>query len=248
MATKTFIGNVGTEGVATGPHIHQYVKNLKTGEYIDPRTLMSPLLNVVVGEKEIPLAIKDRSGKITINPLSGATITSEFGPRSAPTAGASSDHRGRDIALPYGTPVKFLGAGKFTPQTGVQGFGNLGVLTTPDNQYEIGFGHMSSLGKPADFTGTLGQDAAAPRSNASWEDVYNASQQRTSDLLEAFMYGAKFGKGTEEKSRTPKDFLSQAKQQLMQSMLGGTGPLFGGQAATFDPSQINAQLSGAIFG
>ena len=115
MAIKTFIGNVGSEGISTGPHLHQYVKDLRTGKMIDPRTLQSPLLDIRVGQQETPLVIKDASGNITFNPAAGATITSEFGSRTAPTPGASSFHQGRDIALPYGTPVKYFGSGQYIP-------------------------------------------------------------------------------------------------------------------------------------
>lgn len=39
------------------------------------------------------------------NPCPKARISSEFGPRRAPTAGASTYHRGRDYAAPSGTPI-----------------------------------------------------------------------------------------------------------------------------------------------
>jgi hypothetical protein len=228
MATgpKFFIGNVGSEGVSTGPHIHQYVKDLKTGNYIDPRTLQSPLLNVRIGEQEVPLAIKDASGKITFNPAAGATITSEYGTRSAPTAGASSFHQGRDIALAQGTPVKYVGAGTFTPQTGVQGFGNLGTITTPDQRYEIGFGHMSSLGKPFSASGGISANAENPSAVN-----YANSQQRTNDLLEAFMYGTQYNR---ENTSSPQSFLDQAKMQIAQSLLA---------PKTFTPPPMSERLT-----
>lgn len=53
------------------------------------------------------------SGNGTLcNPCPGARITSEFGPRKAPTAGASSYHRGRDYAAPSGTPIYAAGSGR----------------------------------------------------------------------------------------------------------------------------------------
>lgn len=39
------------------------------------------------------------------NPCPGARISSEFGYREAPTAGATSNHHGRDYAAPSGTPI-----------------------------------------------------------------------------------------------------------------------------------------------
>jgi hypothetical protein len=213
MATKTFIGTVGSEGVATGPHLHQYVLDLKTKQYRDPRTFQSPLLDIRVGKDEIPLAIKNAQGQITINPAAGATVTSEFGPRSAPTEGASSQHMGRDIALPYGTPVKYFGAGQYIPESGVQGFGNLGKIITPDKRYELGFGHMASLGTPVT---TEGLSTGAPQN-------YDQANQRTQDLLEAFMYGTQY-----REAQKPQSFLDAMKDQVTQSMLNqalnpGTG-------------------------
>lgn len=41
-----------------------------------------------------------------INPVEGGTLSSSFGPRSSPTAGASSWHKAIDIAASAGTPVK----------------------------------------------------------------------------------------------------------------------------------------------
>lgn len=40
-----------------------------------------------------------------VSPCPGAYVSSEYGPRTAPTAGASSYHRGRDYAAASGTPI-----------------------------------------------------------------------------------------------------------------------------------------------
>jgi hypothetical protein len=204
MATKTFVGTVGAEGVATGPHLHQYVLDLKTKQYLDPRTFQSPLLDIRVGKNEVPLAIKNAQGQVTINPATGATVTSEFGPRSAPTDGASSQHMGRDIALPHGTPVKYFGAGQYIPVSGVQGFGNLAKIITPDKRYELGFGHMASLGTPVT---TEGLPTGAPQN-------YDQANQRTQDLLEAFMYGTQY-----REQEKPKSLAASLKDQFTQSLL-----------------------------
>jgi murein DD-endopeptidase MepM/ murein hydrolase activator NlpD len=213
MATKTFIGTVGSEGVSTGPHLHQYVLDLKTKQYLDPRTFQSPLLDIRVGKDEVPLAIKNAQGQITINPAAGATVTSEFGPRSAPTAGASSQHMGRDIALSYGTPVKYFGAGQYVPESGVQGFGNLGKIITPDKRYEIGFGHLASLGTPTTQKGGWVDPGMAP------SQTYEQANQRTQDLLEAFMYGTQYNAEPKEKTKKPQSFLDAMKEQVTASLL-----------------------------
>jgi murein DD-endopeptidase MepM/ murein hydrolase activator NlpD len=48
---RFFVGNIGSTGTATGPHIHKYVKDLKTGSYIDPSTIKSALTGIQIGEK-----------------------------------------------------------------------------------------------------------------------------------------------------------------------------------------------------
>ena len=45
------------------------------------------------------------------NPCPTATISDEFGGRTAPTAGASTNHKGRDYAAGYGTPIYAAGNG-----------------------------------------------------------------------------------------------------------------------------------------
>lgn len=46
-----------------------------------------------------------------INPVEGGTLSSSFGPRSSPTAGASNWHKAIDIAASAGTPVKSVMSG-----------------------------------------------------------------------------------------------------------------------------------------
>jgi hypothetical protein len=238
VATKTYIGNVGMEGVATGPHIHYYVKDLQTGRMVDPRTLQSPLLDIRVGTNEIPLAIKNQQGQITLNPAAGATVTSEFGRRVSPTAGASSDHGGQDIALPYGTPVKYFGGGQYVPETGVQGFGNLGKIFTPDKRYELGFGHMSSLGTP-----TVPSAPVLP-APASQPGDYDQAKQRTQDLLEAFMYGTRYNAGTGEATK-PQSLLDAMKEQVTASLLNQA---LTGKNNLQLPAELPAGYTEAIYG
>ena len=205
MAVKTFLGTVGQTGTATGPHAHLYVKDLATNKYLDPQTIRSPLMGLRVGEGEIPAFIKDASGKIVVNPQSGIQVTSGFGSRAAPTAGASSFHQGEDLGLPAGTPLKYVGEGSYTPLANQGGYGNLGTFKTGDNKYEIGFGHMASLGTPVT---TQGAPVGPPQN-------YDQANQRTQDLLEAFMYGTQY-----REAQKPQSFLDAMKQQVTQSMLG----------------------------
>ncbi|MEG0155828.1 MAG: peptidoglycan DD-metalloendopeptidase family protein [Lachnospiraceae bacterium] len=53
-----------------------------------------------------------QSGSETLtNPIPGARVSSEFGPRKAPTAGASTFHNGMDLAAARGTPIAACGDG-----------------------------------------------------------------------------------------------------------------------------------------
>lgn len=52
------------------------------------------------------------------------TLTSDFGPRSSPTAGASSMHDGIDIGVPDGTPVHATADGHVTMAAPNGGYGN----------------------------------------------------------------------------------------------------------------------------
>ena len=52
-------------------------------------------------------------------------ITSDFGYRKSPVAGASTNHSGIDIGVPIGTPVKAIADGTVTAANGgMRGYGN----------------------------------------------------------------------------------------------------------------------------
>jgi len=54
-------------------------------------------------------------------------VTSGYGPRTAPTAGASTYHRGVDYGVPAGTPIEWHGTpGRFSYA------GGIGTLELPD--------------------------------------------------------------------------------------------------------------------
>jgi murein DD-endopeptidase MepM/ murein hydrolase activator NlpD len=170
---RFFVGTLGATGTATGPHIHKYVKDLSTGQYINPETIKSALTGVQIGEGRVPLVNRLPGGKLDWNPAAGLTITSGFGRRNAPTAGASTDHQGLDFAGAKGTPIYMQGYGTATPVANAGGFGNLMTFKTADNKYEVGFGHLDTLGK-------AGQ--VLPTGTATPQTVFTA-QQRQQDQL-----------------------------------------------------------------
>lgn len=205
MAGIQFLGRVGSTGVSTGPHKHVYVKDLTSNQYLNPATIRTPLMGLRVGEQRAPVFQKTKEGKIEFNPAAGITLTSSYGPRSAPTKGASTYHRGEDWALPEGTPVYYEGGGKFIPKADQGGYGNLATLITPDQKYEIGIAHMKSLGGTSELPG-----ATTPQVKP--EDDF------TSDLLANFLYQAMTKqKGPSQEEQLQAQMLGQLFQPKAQS-------------------------------
>lgn len=77
-----------------------------------------------------------------LDPTEKFRITSLFGKRTAPTAGASTNHNGIDLATPVGTPVKapldgIVTVVNTTPNGGKQ------LIVKLDNGLTVGFAHLS---------------------------------------------------------------------------------------------------------
>lgn len=80
-------------------------------------------------------------------PLKGR-IRSEFGLRNQPTAGASKDHKGMDIAVPIGTPVGSISSGTVFKAGASQGYGiavfvDHGIINGKHVTSE--YGHLSKI-------------------------------------------------------------------------------------------------------
>lgn len=111
----------------TGPHLD--VRVLKDGEYLDPKINRALLSNLKIGKTRTPLW-QQKEG----NWISNFPVTSEFGPRTAPTAGASTMHLGQDYGIPANTPLTWEGPGSFTPGAG---YGTIKTTDPQGNPYEI---------------------------------------------------------------------------------------------------------------
>lgn len=76
-----------------------------------------------------------------------APVTSSMGYRDAPTAGASSDHKGTDIGVAYGTEIHAIQGGtvEASGREGAGGFGNWVVIRQDDGNRTI-YGHVSESG------------------------------------------------------------------------------------------------------
>lgn len=76
-------------------------------------------------------------------PIPGYTkITSPFGKRNSPTAGASSFHKGVDIGAPEGTKLYAITSGTIS-YTGFLGGGGYTITLSCDNDRKITYCHVS---------------------------------------------------------------------------------------------------------
>ncbi len=79
-----------------------------------------------------------------IRPIKGGRKTSGFGRRKAPTAGASSYHKGVDWATATGTTVRAASGGKVT-KAGWGGAGGYVVYISHGNGRETRYKHLSKI-------------------------------------------------------------------------------------------------------
>jgi murein DD-endopeptidase MepM/ murein hydrolase activator NlpD len=86
------------------------------------------------------------ASKLTfIYPINGAKITDGYGPRQAPTAGASTFHRGIDFGAAQGTPIMASAQGTVTMAGDNGGLGNCVKIKHPNGMTTV-YGHQSRLG------------------------------------------------------------------------------------------------------
>lgn len=136
-------GKVGSTGVSTGPHAHftltkdgkeipLSIARKDIGQYLQFR---------LPGKEDWQSVYSPENQGFRLNP--GTQITSPMGKRVAPTAGASTYHRGEDYAFPEGTSLRFLGQGSISTHAGLGNAGNVSVLRT--GPYELQTFHLSEL-------------------------------------------------------------------------------------------------------
>jgi murein DD-endopeptidase MepM/ murein hydrolase activator NlpD len=91
-------------------------------------------------------------------PLSGGAgrISSGFGSRKSPTAGASSYHKGLDIAISAGTPILAAGSGKVVTATYSSSAGNYVMVSHGNRLYTV-YMHASRLAVSVGDTVSAGQ-------------------------------------------------------------------------------------------
>lgn len=77
-----------------------------------------------------------------IKPLNGGHITSYFGNRNAPTAGASTNHKGVDWGTPIGTPILASCGGTVVKAGWASGYGYVVYINHPDGR-QTRYAHLS---------------------------------------------------------------------------------------------------------
>lgn len=104
------------------------------------------------------LGVDPKEAASLIYPLLGTagTLTSVFGGRDAPTAGASTNHGGIDLAAPTGTQIAAVLGGLVTIAGDYGGYGNA-VKIDHGNGVESLYGHMSAVGVTPGQQVTAGQ-------------------------------------------------------------------------------------------
>lgn len=104
-------------------------------------------------------SVSSGSGTFT-NPCPGARITSTFGYRRAPTAGASSYHQGVDMAIGAGSPVYAASSGKVV-STGYNGVEGNNITVNHGNGLVTKYKHLSKIYVSSGQSVSRGQNIGA---------------------------------------------------------------------------------------
>lgn len=98
-----------------------------------------------ISTQGIQPVIVNNSDIITKSPINAEIrITSDFGPRKRPVAGASEVHRGIDISVPVGTPIHSTANGIISRIWNNPKSGGLAVLVRHANGFYTAYYHLSN--------------------------------------------------------------------------------------------------------
>jgi hypothetical protein len=191
----------------TAPHLDVRIKS--GDKYIDPGSLRSLLTRLKVGKERKPLW--QQQGEEW---KPGFAITSGFGKRKPPTAGASSWHPAHDYAVAGGTPLFWEGPGTFVPG---KGYGTIKTTDAQGNPYEIKLLHTKG-GKSSSVAGQPTQPAQGP------------AQTTAGRLPDTYIFIG----GQGQRKENPTDFLNS---YISQSLSGGVPEI----KSMIDPASMLAQ-------
>ena len=114
--------------------------------YLNDKEVYREILKEEIVQEAIPKKV-ERGTKIPptyIRPISGGTRTSKFGPRKAPTKGASTYHKGVDWATPTGTPVYASSGGTVAKAGWASGYGYVVYINHVDGR-QTRYAHLSKV-------------------------------------------------------------------------------------------------------
>ena len=115
-------------------------------EYENGQEIGREILKEQVYAEAVP-KIVERGTKIPptyIKPISGGRLSSGFGARSAPTKGASTNHKGIDWAVPIGTSVVASNTGTVAFAGWASGYGYAVYINHADGR-QTRYGHLSKV-------------------------------------------------------------------------------------------------------
>lgn len=241
------MGKVGsTGGTSTGPHAHwEVMKDGKRFPLSKARKDVGQFIQFRLPNQESWQQLySPESQGFKLNPA--ATITSPMGLRTAPSPGASTDHKGEDYGFPEGTSLRFLGQGSVSTHSGQGAAGNVSVLRT--GPYELQTFHLSELPQASTTRKSDASSTASAPNEEAWAQAYvqnqieNQTQQgklidalinvlgekeKPKTLMEQLKEGL-IG-GVMQQAMTPKNFLAQFTNDdpYLQGQKYATGQFFG---------------------
>ena len=114
--------------------------------YVNDKEVSREILKEEIVQEAVA-KIVERGTKIPptyIKPISGGRATSGFGPRKAPTKGASTYHKGQDWAVPVGTPVYASCGGTVAKAGWGSGYGYVVYINHEDGR-QTRYAHLSKI-------------------------------------------------------------------------------------------------------
>lgn len=94
------------------------------------------------------------------NPAAGYRVTSEFGPRSSPCQGCTSNHQGIDIGTPRGTPIEAADGGTVVFAGSRGGYGNVAIVDHGGGR-QTRYAHLDKISVKAGEKVSQGQNLGA---------------------------------------------------------------------------------------
>lgn len=135
-----------------------YVNGMEASRTVlNEEVVTEPVTEIVrVGTKKRPSNVSSAG---YMRPVAGGRVTSPFGPRRAPTAGASTYHRGIDIGVGYGTPIMATRDGRVTYAGWNGGYGYCVIVDHGGGVTSL-YAHCSSIVARSGQTVKQGQTIA----------------------------------------------------------------------------------------